>query len=412
VRRLLAVPVALVLAPTLSAAPATAVTAPTGPPPVQQLAAFQARGAVHLHWTNPAGIGGVVVRLARGRTAPAGPATGTAVAATKAGATLTGLARGTAYAVSVWTQKDGALSRRAMTSFSTTQSAVPLTGTVTGIVTDTAGHPLRGAVVDGGFFSEEQRTTSDAQGRFVLHVAPGRQWISAGGRNARGGESDRTGYSGDFAKMTVVAHTVRRGVHLVLHDAGELRGVATDARGVPLAGVAVTYIWPTPYVDPDFTAIAYAYDGLPVAHTGPRGRYTLKGAPADAVVVCFDPSRVAGRNHARAGYAQRCSDRSVAVAPGQVRTLPAEAIPPARGGMLLGTVTGPGGHPLAHASVEVERYRNPFNRDSARTDRAGTFAVTNLPAGHYRVCVSSRRTASATSPAAAQRSCGRAGAPG
>lgn len=383
-RRLLVAAATLVLAvPTQIA---TATTAPIAPPRVHDLAAFQLSTPVHLQWTTPTGIDRVVARIARGRTAPATPQQGRAISLDRiraSRATLSRLAAGTVYSATVWTQRNGLLSRPTTTTFTTRpahRSAGP-SAAVEGIVTDAAGHPLSGArvyAVGMSVVNPPRPVVTPSNGRFSVRVPAGASIVGADGSRAAGGSSDRTGYGFDVRDLTLAAgRTIH--VHLVLPTAGALHGTVTDPAGHPLSGVRVMWQPPQPYLqDQSGSGITVVYDDLSTARTGPRGRYTLKGMPATAAVVCFE---AAGAVSLR----QRCTAQSFAAAPGHTVTVPPTVLASAPGGSIDGLVTTESGRPVRGVFLELNRVHG-HDYSFARSDGTGHFDAPDLAPGRWSVC--------------------------
>ncbi len=402
-RRLLAACTALVLV-----LPAQAATAagPKAPPPITGLTPYELSGPVHLQWTTPKGIDRVVGRITRGGTAPSTPDQGRKIdlARTARTATLKSLKPGTEYSVTVWTRRAGVLSRPTKISFATkpTHRARPAGGTISGLVTDTAGHPLRFAFIDAvANDGDDHGATTGADGRFRLHVPAGTYTVDADGLFSTGGDSDATGYLSAIHTVQSAGRT--KPVRFALSAAGAVTGTVTDGAGHPARGVVVTAQIPQPYLQPSF-GFGSIFGGGSSVDTDRNGSYTLTGLDSNAVVPCFSGG----------SYRSHCSTTSLATSPGHTTSAATVALTKltSRAGTIFGRISAASGRPLRgigfvdvsrRAAGKVRSCRSSAaggSRHPVLRRDAGTCAPLPTPAARS-VC--SRRACCARSP--------RAGAP-
>lgn len=362
----------------------------SAPPRVSDLAAYGSHGVVTARWTNPAGIDRDIVRLVRGTQAPASPASGRRIVPARPRTTnvrLTHLAAGARFTLAVWTRRDGVLSRRSATTFSTRPvSSAPRTGVFAGTVVDSAGNPLAHALVlalDLATFASSWHTTTASDGTFRLPAGAGADEVVVSGLDATGGISDAGGYLYDWTVASVrVGHT-HGGLDFVLPSGGAVHGVVTDGAGDPLAGVAVNEERAPQYVTPPNSDF-FPGEADAIAKSRQDGTYTVKGLAPGAEVPCFDPTTAVGRAVA---YPSRCATSSVAIVAGSVVQAPAMKLVATTGanlGSVVGTVTDPRGRPVARTGVYVQR-RTGGGADTT-TDQAGRFHLNGVAAGRYQLC--------------------------
>ena len=366
---------------TVTGTPAPPVHRPSPSHRVRNLAAFELAGPVNLQWTNPRGTDRVLGRYTRGRTAPATTGDGRPMGLARLAhtATLRGLRPGTVYAVAIWTKHAGVLSSPTAISFTTKPATGPAattpTGTISGLVTDTSGHPLRNAAIE-SYAHGASHTVTDARGRFRLTVPAGRSFLFADGAKAQGGDADATGYQGG-SRTVHLAPGGAATEDFVLAAGGAVHGVVTDAAGAPLPGIAVTWQPPQPYLEPSFAYGSVLFAGMESTRTNRNGEYTLKGLGSDGVVPCFEP---------RAGHVARCAPQAVAVAPGQTATIPAVALTAVHEGTIAGTVRTQSKGRLRDLVVYAYRISaNNFVTVNA-TAHHGRFTLAGLTPGRWRVC--------------------------
>ena len=364
------------------------------PPPVRHLAAYVAHGSISVRWTNPnrASFSRVVVRYARGTKAPARDR-GKAVVLNRPrsrSVVLPGLAKDTAYAVSVWTRQAGHWSKRATTAF-TTDAPPDGNGHYVGRVTDTNGSPLRGAdVIAQSFDTGLERSTRTApDGTFDLDLAAGADYVvTVAGSNATGGNSDATGYQSFGDDISVGAGHRTSAGHIALHPGALVSGRVVDAAGQPVAGIRPYAAPALPYVDETGVSVFYDFGpDAPQAVTGADGRFELKGLPNDSLQVCFDP--VAQRDPASTAdkYLARCNLRTLEPVPGSSTTIPDTTVDSAPAGTIAGTVRAPSGRGAGYVEVDAERISGGFNFGETFASAHGRYQLKGLKPGRYEICV-------------------------
>lgn len=266
-----------------------------------------------------------------------------------------------------------------------TSRHTPRPTTITGTVTDNAGHPLRYASVGAYRDFRFIWTHSAADGRFTLHVGAGSYDLDVSGAKASGGNSDATGYGLIRHPVTISAGAHRNAGTFALPKAGAIRGVVTDAGGHPLRNVVVSWQPPSAYLSSDvgpFFDVVYETNTV---RTDAQGTYTFKGMGQFGIIPCFDPSQASGGDHDAVGYVRRCATAAAAAARGRFATVPTVALTSSAGATLRGSVTDQAGRPVPDASIDLIKLRSSY-QDFANTDRQGRFVATSEPAGRYRVC--------------------------
>ena len=267
-------------------------------------------------------------------------------------------------------------------------------GTVTGTVTDTRGHPLKGICVHGLPLKRplaHRFPVTNAAGVYSDRVRPGRYdlWFSTFGI---GCDNDANWLSqwhttGKFpfraAPVSVRAgHVTRVNAKLVL--GGAITGRVTGRSGRLLAGICLQlYRHPPRYVpSPNFGQTGLITTAQPFALTSvPPGRYRI--------LFFTDTCNTSGN------YAQRWwrnapgigSARIVTIRPGKVITGVSQRLP--TGGSISGRVTGPGGVPLAGICVEFDGPKYPGYLDYVTTRADGRYRVNALLTHDYTVTFNS-----------------------
>ena len=376
---------------TRTTSPAHASPARPAPAPVTGVKTYAAGTNVSVEWTNPATrFRRVIVRYVKGSIAPKGPKAGHGARLRRPKATsvtLHHLAKGTTYTVAVWTRGDaGRTSARRVATF-TTAAQPPANGTVSGTITDDAGHPLAGAHVSafGRLSGTDFEATTTSSGRYSFSLPPARYYLAAFGPNATGGDSDATGYDANAVYVRVhSAKKTRAGI--ALPPGGVVRGKVTDARGKPIAGALPELIYPPTYLFADTGGEIFPFPYYGGAPTTADGSYEIRGVSSDSFVVCFEPDDQAGT----AGYAAGCLPSPVAVAPGATVTMPDDVLAgaePAGGGSLAGTVRDTQGRVVGDAQVFVTMVGKRTAAEWLSTNSDGTYEASGLAPGQYRICV-------------------------
>ncbi len=173
--------------------------------------------------------------------------------------------------------------------------------------------------------------------------------------------------------VTLVAGEQRAGVDASLAPAATISGTVTDAGGSGVGGVDVSASTQTG-----------AVSSSGVATTAADGTYTITGLAAGAYTVVFQPSPASGYAAAYYPDAGGASAGTVRLAAGDHHRGVNATLQP--GAVLAGTVTGPGGEPLAGVSVSASGAPGTVAPSGAATTAAdGTYTMAGLAAGTYQV---------------------------
>jgi len=378
-------------------APAPAPKVVTRLAPVSGLQIARSSSGERLRWSDPAGTDyvGIQVRRTVGRIAPASPKSGTAIANLAPGATT--LVDGSVEARAVYSYAVFAMYSNArhaapavsgaVTAASISPASGPGGGSFTGVVTDSAGHPLKGVEVrvtdvptvvsatSGiSFFqlrSHSARTAAD--GTFTvshLSTASYQLCYDAAEQNVTGGDSP-LGYDDLCPTDAVEAHsgsaTSLGTVKLADNSGGVVTGRVVDgSTNSPIAGIQVD---------------VFSQNAGQFVPTDARGAYTLR-LPAGTYTVCFDPE-FANTETASTGYVAQCNDTSpVVVNVGEVTTLNADL---AEGGAVSGIVkSAADGSPIAGIAVSTQQPDGAFG--FAVTAGDGTYVLKGLSDFRARIC--------------------------
>ncbi|MGI8667923.1 MAG: carboxypeptidase regulatory-like domain-containing protein [Jatrophihabitans sp.] len=252
----------------------------------------------------------------------------------------------------------------------------------TGRVTDPAGHPVAGIVVDAypssGYFTT---TTSKADGSYLLSgLAAGEYSVcffpyasSDAPVSARGYTSQCYHQSYPFAtaNLALAAGTVSKAINASLNNGGSLQVTVSDATGHPIPNVTVT-------VDNR------------VLSTSAAGTARFDKLEVGNHRVCFDASGVTTAN-VPAGFFNDCylhrsdstSATPVAVTAGKLTSI-SEALATA-GGVAV-TVTDPQGRPISGVGGSVN------GRGGQPSDAAGKLVIPDLSTGSYPLCIDANGT--------------------
>ncbi|MFN2562200.1 MAG: carboxypeptidase regulatory-like domain-containing protein [Jatrophihabitans sp.] len=263
---------------------------------------------------------------------------------------------------------------------------------VTGKITDSSGHPLKGVDVRvGSPDGQDAAATTAADGSYTLRglddIPSGDQYTvcghdsggASGGNSAAGyldSCSDPATSSGPGSLIT--------GVSFPLPGAGGVSGRVTDGAGHPVAGVPVYR-----------TCCGASFSNGALAVTDALGRYTIRLLdPNSSTQICFKGSAVA--SGPPTGYLDRCYKNvtvtssnapsgiaTVALTAGQIRSLSDETLPAA--GALTGSVRDAQGNPLGGVEVQIQG-PDPVADWSATTRADGTYRIDRLPGQDYTVC--------------------------
>lgn len=302
---------------------------------------------------------------------------------------------------------------------------LPSAGGVSGVVTDSSGNPLAGAVVYADSQSssltvnQNDHATTDATGHYAIpRLRPsGDYTVCVSADNVTGGSSS-TGYLdqcyghvgaqfGDIPFGTAQTFAVNAAASTVLDPikldaAAQIAGTITDHDGNPIPGIQV-YGWQTngPVTATGTTDSAgnflLSVDNPNGSANGefhgtriPTASYTIFfSAPTSSDFVSGSYSGVPSAYGTGLG-----SPTTVTPAGGSTTTITDHL---QNAGSISGVVTDDHGHPLNGAQVTIS-YGSQYLTQVA-TDSAGAYQVGKLPAGNYSVCFSGYSVIGGTAPA-------------
>lgn len=254
------------------------------------------------------------------------------------------------------------------------------TGDISGTVTDVAGVGLPGICVQAwlpGTSPETgvaaQSVASEVSGAYTLSgLAPGSYDVRYTAGCGAIGQYDEQWWEGkttqsDAVEVSVVAGQNSPGINASMQSL-TVSGTVKDSGGNPLAGICVEAS------DPSFNYLH--------ATSGADGSYTITGIYDSDWTVEFRSDCSNSGNYISQWY-DGASDRATAT-PVHVAGEPVPGIDATlqAGGSITGTVTDPNGNPAASVCVEAT---GPGTYASARTGTNGTYVVTGLSTGSYRV---------------------------
>lgn len=252
-------------------------------------------------------------------------------------------------------------------------ASLALGGSLSGTVTTTGGAPLAG--IDVYVWTADQTRNSpvrtSADGSYAIHgLAAGTytvQFVDPQNRGYASEYYDDQATAGAATPVVVAVGVPRTHVDAQLGLGGSISGRVTNAAGEPLAGIDV-----------------WASNGSSGtgARTGADGRYRIGGLVTGSYVVQF--SDVQSPGYQREYYDDKASSEAatpVAVTSGSdTAGIDAQL---ALGGAIAGTVRDASGAALGGVSVQALRLGGGWA--SATTTPNGTYTLTGLPAGQWRV---------------------------
>jgi len=269
-------------------------------------------------------------------------------------------------------------------------------GSISGRVTNGAGHTERGVCV----------TASDASGQFFGSALTGQ-----GGRYTITGlatgsyqvstflpsceQVEPVAGAGTSAPVTITAPDAIAGVSLTVRPTGSVTGTVTNASGHPLDGVCVLAV-PDGQGGPGLALSGYSSDLVTLADRA-GGSYQVNGlAPGRYQLTFDDPACLEQELTQDDSYAPAASAQVTITAGGLAKGINARLL---RRGQITGTVTGPGDSPVAGEcvrAVPAGPAADPYfgTTGAARdvlavTRQDGTYSLIDLPPGGYRVEFSS-----------------------
>lgn len=266
-------------------------------------------------------------------------------------------------------------------------------GSISGVVT-AGGTPLGGATVfagavpppPGGMYGTGSTVTASDGSYTIAGLAPGTYQVtfSAVGYLSENYDNQPTSGMPSFQPVMVAEGVATPGINADLAAGATVSGVVRDPGGAVLGGVSVQ-------------VIDQSVSGFPSsvgsAVTAPDGSYTISGLPAvNGLVTASSPTL---GNAFITGGGRPTSADVLALTAGAALTADLQF---AAVGSVSGTVTVPGGAPLAGATVSLEAIIAPgivwfpavFSQHSrsVSTDANGEFIATGMAAGAYRVVAS------------------------
>jgi 5-hydroxyisourate hydrolase-like protein (transthyretin family) len=182
--------------------------------------------------------------------------------------------------------------------------------------------------------------------------------------------------------VTVSGGAAVTGIDASLSPAASISGTVTDESGNPVFGAFVTATDPVTHLQ-----VGYA-------NADPSGAYRIVGLPAGSFVIHFQPGYITGGNLAEQWWQDASSSTAatpVAVATAQDVSSIDAVLHPA--GSITGVVTDTTGAPAANILVAVYRSTTDGSSDWVTTmgtdPSTGSYTVSGLPAGSYKVLFSS-----------------------
>jgi protocatechuate 3,4-dioxygenase beta subunit len=252
-------------------------------------------------------------------------------------------------------------------------ATLPLGGSISGVVRDSAGQPISGVSVtpssSSGSSSSSVSTASD--GSYKV------DGLGAGSYTVRFDKYQSSfvgqylGGSGSFVGATVL--TVTAGVALVGKDitlptGASISGVVRDSSGNPIEGVN---IW----------ASSSDGSGYGSGNSSSDGTYKIDGLPSGEYKIHFNKYQSPYVSQYFGGVADSDSASPLRVALGEALTGKNVVLP--IGARISGTVRDTSGQSLA--GVTVSANAGIFSQSSTQTGSDGTYALQGLEAGSYLV---------------------------
>jgi len=244
-------------------------------------------------------------------------------------------------------------------------------GRISGVVTDSQGNPIEGAIVRASFWWTSSFGITDADGTYIIAGLPAGDYDvcpEAGGFLPECYDD----VVDPFAAATPVPVTdgaTTSGIDFVLGVGGRITGRVTDNAGNPIEGASVT------------ASLAGAWWGFGTATTDADGNYTIDGLyPGDYRVEAQADGFV--REYYR-DTIDPSAATPVPVAEGSTTSgidfaLAVEA-------RITGRVTDFQGNPIEDFSVYATLFEGCCASGWGRTDADGFYVVGGLPTGEYRV---------------------------
>jgi protocatechuate 3,4-dioxygenase beta subunit len=302
-----------------------------------------------------------------------------------------------------------------------TAAPAPVVGNVSGLVTDSSGKPIAGALVvlspsrttgTGGSTDSDsdhvfpepgpvQVAKTDSNGKYTFSNVPaGMYTVSAVADGfQRATSAPCTGAAGDNSAPTLALTAIPAPI------VGSVTGTVTDSSGKPIAGALVA-ISPAGPIQPGPLAadgtIIFPPGPVQFAKTDTNGQYTFDKVPAGTYVV---------RASADGFQPATSAPFKVAAGTNTAPTLALTAIPAPVVGTVTGTVTDSLGKPISGAEVILspapansgggtstgDVFFRPPAIFVAKTGANGQYTIDQVPAGTYAVSAAAEGFQRATS---------------
>ena len=262
--------------------------------------------------------------------------------------------------------------------------------TITGKVTNTAGHALSGVCVSAttpaeAAFGPVNEAQTNGKGTYTIpDLAPGQYLINFGCGIEQRYANDWFPGAPDAATADLVSATVGRtaNINAALQPGGTIKGVVTGKAGHPLAGVCVFAVNTAGISGLPATSVLLGESDLGI--TGSRGTYQISGLAAGRYQVSFEPCTGSTR------YAEQWfRDKTTAQAATPVKVRPGKTASAINGRLVIGgTISGHvvnvAGTPLRNICI-VAASGSTVPIGAAVTGKAGTYTVPGLASGRYTV---------------------------
>jgi hypothetical protein len=269
-------------------------------------------------------------------------------------------------------------------------AAATVQGTVT---SDATGAPVEGVCVEVLLPTDDPdnrqsvgQGCSGADGTYSVDLSDAGEFIAEftdpqGNYTAEFSGNTRT--IGAAARFSVTRGTPTT-VNASLARAAVITGLAVDAKtGAPIEGAC-----PNAFLG---HSGGYVLGSVPEC-SGPDGRWTVRGLPTGQFAISIDAygqPQTYTETWAFKATSQATADL-ISVTAGATKSV--RAVHVAVGGTVAGVITGPDGHPVADAWVNVGggfpgRAGPGEGRWSAKTDEQGRYTVNGVPAGTYKAFV-------------------------
>jgi hypothetical protein len=260
--------------------------------------------------------------------------------------------------------------------------------TVTGQVTNTAGHALAGVCVSAttpadAAFGPDNETQTNSKGTYTFRdLAPGQYLINFNCGDEQQYANEWFPGAADPASAELVSAPAGRtaNINAVLQSGGTIKGVVTGEAGHPLANVCVLAL----STKDAALGGSIADAGEQLGFTGSRGSYQISGLAAGRYQVSFEPCTESSR-YAEQWYRDKTTGQ--AATPVEVRagkTTSGISGHLVVGGTISGRVINASGTPLRNICI-VAAAGSTGPIGEAVTGKAGTYTVPALASGRYTV---------------------------